>query len=106
MNGRISWFGVLARLAAALAVVLLTYNPTGHSFYDWAIRDFSNLTAVKAFSGALLLVGWVICIRAALTSMHGSMFFTVIANGIGTRPMEDSEWTCGSFPDAESGMLL
>jgi len=39
-------------------------------------------------------------------SMHGSMFFTAIANGIGTRPMEDSEWTCGSFPDAESGMLL
>lgn len=39
-------------------------------------------------------------------SMHGSMFFTAIANGIGTRPMKDSEWTGGSFPDAESGMLL
>jgi hypothetical protein len=67
--GRISWFGVLVRLVAALAVVLLTYNPTGHSFYHWAMRDFANLTALKALAGALLLVGWVICIRAALTSL-------------------------------------
>lgn len=69
MGGRISWFGVLVRVAAALAVVLLTYNPSGHSFYHWAVRDFAGLTALKAFSGALLLVGWVICIRAALTSL-------------------------------------
>ena len=69
MGGRISWFGVLVRLIAALAVVLLTYNPTGHSFYHWAMRDFANLTALKALAGALLLVGWVICIRVALTSL-------------------------------------
>jgi hypothetical protein len=69
MNGRISWSGVLARLAAALAVVLLTYNPTGFSFYHWAMHDFANITAVKALSGVLLLVGWIICIRAALTSL-------------------------------------
>jgi hypothetical protein len=69
VNARITWFGVLVRLVAALALVFLTYNPTGHSFYHWAIRDFANLTALKAFSGALLLVGWVICIRAALTSL-------------------------------------
>ena len=69
MGGRISWFGVLVRLLAALSLVLLTYNPTGHSFYHWAMRDFANLIALKAFSGALLLVGWVICIRAALTSL-------------------------------------
>jgi hypothetical protein len=50
-------------------VVLLTYNPTGHSFYHWAIRDFSNITAIRAFSGVVLLAGWIICIRAALTSL-------------------------------------
>jgi Family of unknown function (DUF6524) len=57
------------RLAAALAVVLLTYNPSGHSFYHWAMEDFANITAVKAFAGALLLVGWVICIRTAFVSL-------------------------------------
>jgi len=83
LNGRISWFGVLARLIAGLAVVLLTYNPTGHSFYHWAMRDFANLNAVKAFSGALLLVGWVICIRAALTSL-GALGLVLSALVLGT----------------------
>jgi hypothetical protein len=57
------------RLAAALAVVLLTYNPTGYSFYHWSLRDFAAITAVKAFAGALLLVGWVVCLRTAFVSL-------------------------------------
>jgi hypothetical protein len=57
------------RLLGALAVVLLTYNPTGNSFYHWALRDFAAMTAVKAFAGALLLVGWVVCIRTAFVSL-------------------------------------
>lgn len=57
------------RVFAALIVVLSTYNPTGNSFYHWALRDLANITAVKAFAGALLLVGWVICIRAAFVSL-------------------------------------
>ena len=69
MNTRISWFGVLIRLIGALAVVLLSYNPTGYSFYHWALRDFATITAVKALSGAILLVGWVVCIRTAFVSL-------------------------------------
>jgi hypothetical protein len=69
MDGRISWFGILVRLVGAVAVVLLTYNPTGYSFYHWAMRDFASISAVKAFAGALLLVGWVICIRTAFVSL-------------------------------------
>jgi hypothetical protein len=57
------------RLVGALGVVLLTYNPTGYSFYHWALRDLANITALKAFAGALLLAGWVICIRAAFISL-------------------------------------
>lgn len=57
------------RLVGALAVVLLTYNPTGYSFYHWALRDFAAITAVKGFAGALLLVGWVICVRTAFISL-------------------------------------
>lgn len=69
MNTRISWLGVLVRLVGALGVVLLTYNPAGNSFYHWALRDLAHITAVKAFAGALLLVGWIICIRAAFVSL-------------------------------------
>ena len=49
--------------------VLLTYNPTGYSFYHWAMRDFASITAVLAFAGAILLVGWVVCIRTAFVSL-------------------------------------
>ena len=83
MDARVSWLGVLARLLAALAVVLLTYNPSGYSFYHWAMRDFANLTAIKAFFGVMLLVGWVICIRAAFTSF-GALGLILSALVLGT----------------------
>jgi hypothetical protein len=83
MDARISWFGVLARLVAALAVVLLTYNPTGYSFYHWAMRDFADINAIKAFLGTLLLVGWVICIRTAFTSL-GALGLILSALVLGT----------------------
>ena len=69
MGARISWLGLLIRLFGAISVVLLTYNPTGFSFYHWGLRDLANITAIKGFAGALLLVGWVICIRAAFVSL-------------------------------------
>ena len=83
MNGRISWFGVFMRLVGALAVVLLTYNPTGHSFYHWAMRDFASITAVKAFAGAILLVGWVVCIRTVFVSL-GALGLLLSALVLGT----------------------
>jgi Family of unknown function (DUF6524) len=69
MGSRISWLGVLVRLIGAVGVVLLTYNPTGHSFYHWALAEPGNITAIKAFAGVLLLVGWVICLRTAFVSL-------------------------------------
>ena len=71
------------RLVAALAVVLLTYNPSGHSFYHWAMADVANITAVKAFAGALLLVGWVVCIRTAFVSL-GALGLLLSAVVLGT----------------------
>ena len=83
MNTRISWLGVLIRLIGALAVVLLSYNPTGYSFYHWALRDFATITAVKALSGAVLLVGWVVCIRTAFVSL-GAIGLVLSALVLGT----------------------
>jgi Family of unknown function (DUF6524) len=74
---------VLVRLVGALAVVLLTYNPTGYSFYHWAVRDFAGVSAVKAFAGTLLFVGWVICIRAAFVSL-GIIGLALSAAALGT----------------------
>jgi hypothetical protein len=61
--------GILTRLASGLALVLLTFNPSGHSYYHWALRDLSQFSAIQAVPGALLLCGWVLFVRAALASL-------------------------------------
>jgi hypothetical protein len=67
--GGVSWGGVLWRVVAALALVFLTYNPTGYSYFHWALSDFSTFDALKALAGALLLAGWVFYLRAGLSSL-------------------------------------
>lgn len=65
----VSWLGVLWRVALAMALVFLTYNPTGASYFHWALTDFSTFSALKALAGALLLAGWVFYLKAALSSL-------------------------------------
>jgi hypothetical protein len=65
----VSWLGVLWRVAVAMALVFLTYNPTGSSYFHWALTDFSTFSALKALAGALLLAGWVFYLRAAISSL-------------------------------------
>ena len=102
MGARISWLGVLVRLAGAIAVVLLTYNPAGNSFYHWALRDLAHITAVKAFAGALLLVGWVICLRSAFVSL-GRLGVVLSALVLGTLVWMLTDY---GFLDANSPSLL
>jgi hypothetical protein len=68
-DGGVSWAGVLWRVALAMVLVLLTYNPTGYSYFHWALTDFTTFSAVKALAGALLLAGWVFYLRAGLSSL-------------------------------------
>ncbi len=68
-DDRLSWLGVLWRVAVAMALVFLTYNPTGVSYFHWALTDFSTFSALKALAGALLLAGWVFYLRAAISSL-------------------------------------
>ena len=65
----ISWSGVLVRVVLAVALVLATYNPSGHSFYHWAVEPPPGITALKAFLGILLLIGWVVCLRTAFVAL-------------------------------------
>jgi hypothetical protein len=54
--------GFLWRLVAALVLVLLTYNPSGHSAYHWITSAISNSAfgPLHLLLVALLLIGWVI----------------------------------------------
>ncbi len=60
---------IVPRVAFAVALVLLTWNPSGWSYVDWALRDRSAFDAVKAFFGVLLFGGWVFCVRSAWVSL-------------------------------------
>ncbi|PCI21737.1 MAG: hypothetical protein COB62_02690 [Piscirickettsiaceae bacterium] len=66
---RFSWGNFIIRFIMALVLVFASYNPTGYSYYDWAIRLLPEVSPVKAFAGIVLLIGWIIFIRATLRSL-------------------------------------
>jgi len=59
----ISWSGVAVRIVLATALVLATYNPSGHSFYHWLTEPPAGITAVKTLLGVVLLIGWAVSLR-------------------------------------------
>lgn len=54
--------GFLWRFAAALLLVLVTYNPSGHSGYHWITSAIANSAfgPLHLMLVAVLLIGWVI----------------------------------------------
>jgi hypothetical protein len=61
----------LWRLAASLALVVATYNPSGVSYYHW-VRNSSAADALGPehfVIGMLLVIGWVILFVAAQRSL-------------------------------------
>ena len=81
------------RLAIALLLVFASYNPAGISYYHWAIIKIPDITPVMAFAGLVLIIGWVVYIRATLRSLgiigislavafFGTLFWMIIDWGI------------------------
>jgi hypothetical protein len=61
--------GFMWRLLFAMALVLLTFNPTGHSYYHWLADGFPAVQPLEAVAGILLLIGWVFFVRSTLAAM-------------------------------------
>lgn len=61
----------MLRLALALVVVLLTFNPSGFSFFHWARDAFlgSQLGPLHVLAGLALLTGWVLFVQATRQSL-------------------------------------
>lgn len=65
-----SFESFFVRLFFALILVFITYNPSGYSFYDWIRTGMeSGFEPLMAFSGIILLIGWVVYIRATISSL-------------------------------------
>ena len=61
--------GALARILAALTLVLLTFNPSGYSYSHWLAHGFPHVSAAQVVVGLLLLICWVIYVTATLRSL-------------------------------------
>ena len=66
---KLTFTGFLLRAAFALALVLLTYNPSGYSYAHMLQAGFPAITPLQAVLGLLLLIGWAVFLRATLHSI-------------------------------------
>lgn len=57
------------RLIIAIVLVFATYNPSGYSYYHWAEQNLRALDPLVVLAGIVLLIGWVMYIRATLRSL-------------------------------------
>ena len=89
----ITWSGIGLRFLFALVLVLATYNPEEYSYYHWGIKNISDFSVLKLFVGIVLLIGWVIYLRATMRSLgpvglilalgfFGTMIWLMIDYGI------------------------
>lgn len=92
-NKDLSSAGILIRIAFALVLVLLTYNPSAYSYYDWVVQSFEAFNVLVIPAGIILLIGWTIYIRATLRSLgawgliltfalFGSLLWVIIDWGV------------------------
>ena len=64
-----SWAHFFLRLVFALVLVGATYNPTDYSYFRWAIAPLPAFGPEQAVAGIVLLIGWIIFLRATLRSL-------------------------------------
>jgi hypothetical protein len=64
-----SFVGFLLRFAAALVLVLATYNPSGHSFVHWVGQSGLKLQPLQALAGIGLLAAWAFFVNSTARSL-------------------------------------
>lgn len=68
-RARFSAGDALARVGFAVALVLVTYNPTAWSYVRWALGHASEQAPYIALAGAVLLILWVIYLRSTFRAL-------------------------------------
>lgn len=69
MTEQLSLSGFALRVLFALALVLLTFNPSGYSYVHMVAKVFPHVTPLAAVCGLLLLIGWFVFLGATLKSI-------------------------------------
>ena len=61
--------GFLIRWICALALLALTYNPTSYNYVRWVLSGWETQLPLKVLAGLLLLIGYIIYLRATVRSI-------------------------------------
>lgn len=85
---KFNFVSFLVRFLGAVAIVLLTYNPSSYSYFHWLQDSLSDSTgdgfrAEHAFSGVVILIGWTVLLRSTFNSL-GAIGLLLAAAFIGT----------------------
>jgi hypothetical protein len=82
--GRLTMGGFMIRFLAALALVLVTYNPSGLSYLSWVSANFPHVLPLQAVIGLALLALWIFFVHATWRSLGalgvclGTAFFAAV----------------------------
>jgi hypothetical protein len=71
--------GFVIRWVFAFLLVALTFNPTQWNYVRWATANWREQTSLAVLFGLILLVGYIIYLRATLRSIGRFGVFLVMA---------------------------
>ncbi|MET4102041.1 hypothetical protein ABIE58_001469 [Roseovarius sp. MBR-78] len=71
--------GFMLRWAAAFVLLALTFNPTEWNYVTWGRANVSSQMPLVLLLGLLLMVGYIIYLRATLRSIGGIGMGLVLA---------------------------
>ena len=109
---KFSLFNFLLRIVAAAALVVATYNPLApNSFYHWAVapalQDYTQLTVLHGFVAVVLLIGWVIFLRATISSLGVlGMLLAIAFFGMLIWLIVDQGWINMDNPDVLTWLII
>lgn len=66
---KFGWDSFIIRFMFASIVVFATYNPESVSYVDWIKEELPTFTVYKGFVGVILVICWLILIRATIGSL-------------------------------------
>ena len=61
--------GFLIRWLFAFVLLAATYNPTKWNFVRWSMTHYTDMLSVTVLAGLILMVGYIIYLRATLRSI-------------------------------------
>ena len=71
--------GLLLRWVFAFLLLALTYNPTQWNYVRWSMDNYIEEQPLAVLLGLLLLIGYIIYLRATMRSIGGFGMFLVLS---------------------------